>query len=350
VTKLHELPLVPETWGLPADSTTETYRGRPCLVFPDAGLLALAPGVELAEGVIEVDLAVTKERAFHGLFWHARDTDNAETFFVRPHQVGNPDSIQYAPVINGVAAWQLYHGPGFWASIDFPIDDWFTIRVSIAAGRADIHVGDLVTPALAVGELKVGASTGRIGIMAGGPGLRLARFAYREGRVTLTSPPPQLVVPDPTAIHAWDVSDPFPESTLAAEVALPAELISSRSWTRIEAEPTGLVNLARVNPIVEERNTVLARAVVRAEAAERRRMQLGFSDRAIVFLNGNALFRGDDGYRSRDYRFLGSIGYWDTVYLPLERGDNELIIAVSEDFGGWGVQARFEDGTATLSQ
>ena len=46
------------------------------------------------------------------------------------------------------------------------------------------------------------------------------------------------------------------------------------------------------------------------------------------------------GYRSRDYRFLGSIGWYDTVWLPLEQGENELVLAVSETFGGWGVQAR----------
>ena len=60
---------------------------------------------------------------------------------------------------------------------------------------------------------------------------------------------------------------------------------------------------------------------------------------------GRALFRGDDAYRSRDYRFLGSIGWYDTLYVPLEAGDNELVVAVSEDFGGWGVQARFPDAS-----
>ncbi len=62
-----------------------------------------------------------------------------------------------------------------------------------------------------------------------------------------------------------------------------------------------------------------------------------------MYLNGRALYRGDDTYRSRDYRFLGSIGYYDTLYLPLAEEDNELVAAVSEDFGGWGVQARFTD-------
>ena len=35
-----------------------------------------------------------------------------------------------------------------------------------------------------------------------------------------------------------------------------------------------------------------------------------------------------------------SIGFFDTLYLPLEQGSNDLVIAVSETFGGWGIQGR----------
>ena len=62
-----------------------------------------------------------------------------------------------------------------------------------------------------------------------------------------------------------------------------------------------------------------------------------------AYLNGRLLFAADDSYRSRDYRFLGSIGWWDSLWLQLEDGENELVLAVSETFGGWGVQARFDD-------
>ncbi len=33
----------------------------------------------------------------------------------------------------------------------------------------------------------------------------------------------------------------------------------------------------------------------------------------------------------------------DAVYLPLQRGENELVVAVAESFGGWGLIARFDD-------
>jgi hypothetical protein len=39
----------------------------------------------------------------------------------------------------------------------------------------------------------------------------------------------------------------------------------------------------------------------------------------------------------RQFNFLGLLETEsDTVYLPLARGDNELLLAVTEFFGGWG--------------
>ena len=96
-----------------------------------------------------------------------------------------------------------------------------------------------------------------------------------------------------------------------------------------------------MNGLRGDADTVLVRATIRASHAHTTRLELGFSDRVRVYLNGRALYAGDDGYRSRDYRFLGSIGWFDTVWLPLEAGATDLVRAVSETFGGWGVQARF---------
>jgi hypothetical protein len=98
-----------------------------------------------------------------------------------------------------------------------------------------------------------------------------------------------------------------------------------------------------VNGLSDQRDTVFARATIRSAVAQAKALELGFSDRVVVYLNGRTLFRGNDTYRSRDYRFLGSIGYWDTLFLPLEEGANELVVAVSETFGGWGIQGRFPD-------
>ncbi len=100
------------------------------------GFAAALANVELEDGWVELELAVGAERSFHGIVWRAADDRNYESFFVRPHQVGNPDAVQYTPVTNGVSSWQLYHGDGFWAPLTFPVGDWFRIRVSFAGERA----------------------------------------------------------------------------------------------------------------------------------------------------------------------------------------------------------------------
>ncbi len=343
VINLETVPLDLERWGLsPGDATRVTHLGRECLCFADGVLSPDAAGVDLEDGVLEVDLLVPRERSFHGLRWHVRGED-CESFFVRPHQAGNPDAIQYTPVSHGISSWQLYHGPGFWAPITFPIETWFTVRIVVAGPRADVYVDDLAKPVLAIGRLRQRVRSGGIGLQVGGPGLHVARFAFsREPLPLVGAPVPEPPV-DPRAVARWDVSDPFPELLVAGALELPASVVSDRTWTTLAAEPDGLADLAMVNGLHGDRNTVLARTVVRSHAARVRTLEVGFSDRAVVFLNGRAVFRGDDAYRSRDYRFLGSIGYWYTLHLPFEAGDNELSIAVSENFGGWGVQTRFTD-------
>ena len=314
----------------------DEHLGRPCVRLDpgDAdGPIVTLRDVEIEDGVLEVELAVGAGRSFPGVVWRARDAGNCESFFVRPHQVGNPDAIQYTPVSNGISSWQLYHGEGFWSPISFPTGDWFRIRVAFAGTRAEI---DVAGGRALLCELKRPVEPGRIGILAGAADLRVSELTYDASRPSVAVPTP--AVESPGVITSWLVSDPFPETELAEST-----VVEGRTWTPLGADPSGLLDLARLHPIRDGRDTVYARAIVHSEHAQVRRLDLGFSDRALLYVNGTAFYRGDDSYRSRDYRFLGSIGWWDSVFVPLLAGTNELVVAVSETFGGWGVQARFAD-------
>jgi hypothetical protein len=258
--------------------------------------------------------------------------DTYEAFFIRPHQVGNPDAAQYTPVFNGVFGWQLYTGAGFWAPVSFPIGDWFSLRVCFNGDRAEAYVGDEAEPSLVFGLLRTPVAAGGLGLLPGGDGVYVARLAYDAAAPALRgAAPPRGELP-PGTVPGWWVSN------IVTEGAPPA---SARGWEYFAAESSGLLNLARAHPVGNRLNTVFASTIVSADTAGMRAMDLGFSDRAVVYLNGQPLYAGRDDYRSRDYRFLGSIGWWDTIYLPLREGDNELVVAVSETFGGWGVMARF---------
>jgi hypothetical protein len=344
---LREIPLDDPAWGWrPGSVVTTEFAGRPCITFDDsADLLGLPAGIELTDGVIELDLALSGERAFHGVVWRVIDRANYESFYVRPHQVGNPDACQYNPVYNDVSSWQLYHDDGYWAPVRFPIGDWFTVRAVFAGDRLEVFVGngaDLEQPGLE-STLLMPSVRGGAGILIGGPGLYVSRFAWSDVVPGFRGSGPPAIAAVPGIVPAWSVSDVFAEwksGDVPADLA--AGAFDGRRWTRLDCEPTGLVNLAKVSGVSEGADTVWARTTIRSDRARVVAMSLGFSDRAVVYLNGRALFRGDDSYRSRDYRFLGSIGWYDTVFLPLRAGDNDLAIAVSESFGGWGVQARFD--------
>jgi hypothetical protein len=83
---------------------------------------------------------------------------------------------------------------------------------------------------------------------------------------------------------------------------------------------------------------------VRAAEAGRRRIDLGYSDQVTVFLNGRPLYQGDASYSFDTPRREGLIGYDQaSLFLPLEKGDNELAVVVSDSFGGWGLMGRFAD-------
>jgi len=313
-----------------ARRTAEDHRGRLCVLLSsdDGARLATVAGAELSNGVVEADVAVEAGRSFHGVVWRVHGP-NHESFFVRPHQNGNPDAVQYTPVCNGQFAWQLYHGPGAWNAVRFPVDAWFTVRVAFEAEAAVVSLDgeEVLHP-----RLRQPAREGGFGVLVSGEGLHLAELRFEDG-ASVPAVPSEAV--DPTVVATWDVSAPFPERDLAQTLSL-----GDLGWTTLEAEPSGLTNLSRAHAITGGANTVYVRTTIASDRPRRQPLELGFSDRVVVFLNGERIFRGDDGYRSRDYRFLGSIGWFDTVYLPLVAGDNELVMAVSEDFGGWGIQAR----------
>jgi hypothetical protein len=88
---------------------------------------------------------------------------------------------------------------------------------------------------------------------------------------------------------------------------------------------------------------VYARTVLDVSRARRVRLSFGYSDDVTVFLDGRALFTGRAGYLLRDGSYLGTLALGpDSLWLDLSAGRHEVVFAVSEAFGGWGVIAKVE--------
>jgi hypothetical protein len=108
----------------------------------------------------------------------------------------------------------------------------------------------------------------------------------------------------------------------------------------------GLLELHRhvAMPANSRAAAAVARIHLRAAQAGPRALDLGFSDRAAVFLNGRPVFEGEASYSFDKPRREGLIGYDQArLWLPLQAGDNELAVVVSDSFGGWGLMGRFAD-------
>lgn len=319
------------------------YLGQKALYLKgaDAGIA----DADFTNGTIEFDIAVTGERGFMGAVWRVQDPINYENFYIRPHQSGNPDANQYTPVFNDITAWQLYYGEGYAHPVKYVFNQWMHIKIAVSGTQAEVYIQDMEKPALFIDEMKMPVRSGSVGLTNSNfTGAYFANFQFTKSQhqPLKGSPSPKKDTP-PGSVMTWQISSTLSEKTLENVTELNKALTGNLQWTKLECESTGLANLARVQGITDSLNTVLAKVVVVSEQEQVKKMMIGFSDRVKVFCNGKLLYAGMNNYLSRDYRFLGTIGYYDTIYLPLQKGKNEIWMAVSEDFGGWGIQARFPD-------
>ncbi|MFL6230220.1 MAG: hypothetical protein ACJ741_15720 [Pyrinomonadaceae bacterium] len=334
-----------DRWDVHArESKVVDYLGRRSLLLK--GGEATLKDSRFMDGVIEFDMAFSPTRTFMGVVWREQDFDNCEHFYIRPHQSGNPDANQYEPVFNGMDSWQLYYGEAYSAPVKYDFDQWVHFKIVVSGRQAEIYIKDMETPALFVAEQKREPKAGVVGLRASS----LAPAYYSNFSLTPMDRPPALkgkpkaTQPAPAGmVMAWAVSDAFDGKTLEKKYQLAPADTEKLKWQRLGAEATGIANLARLRGVTDAANTVFARLRIHSDREQVKRLRFGFSDAVKAYFNGRLIYGGSDIYASRDYRFLGTVGLFDELYLPLRKGDNELLLAVTENFGGWGVEAAFDE-------
>lgn len=340
-----DVPFDSSHWMITGKVVKESFHGEEWIRLTE-GEMYLKDST-FKNGVIEFDMALTQDRYFPGFGFRVQDQENYESIYLRPHQMGNPDAIQYTPVYNGQAAWQLYHGEGYSTAVRYPMGEWVHVKLIVQDSQAEVYIDNPDKPALVIHQLKREPKPGKISISNGAPTVtRFANFRYtKQNNPPLIGKFQQEVSPQTGTILNWQVSTPFDEKRLQERYILPQEMTKSLTWHNMTAENSGLLNLARMSKLSESNNTVFTKITLISENPQIKKFQLGFSDRAKVYVNGKLVYAGQDIFGSRDYRFLGTIGYFDEIYLDLKKGKNELWIAVSETFGGWGLQGLIADQT-----
>jgi hypothetical protein len=345
-------------WDLQGQAKPAEYQGRQCLLL-DGGA-AILKDFEMRDAVIDIDVATPAVRGFFG-FDVRIDADGAnyEEIYLRQHKSGLPDAMQYTPVLSTGRNWQIYNGPGFTGAVDIPKGVWFHLRLEVTGAQARLYVKDMAKPALVMDDLKSGVQKGQLALFTLTGETYFSNF---EVRATPDAPWQRHLPPmPPNILTKWSISPSYDALQRNLERPLSGAESAAIEWRDIEAEPPGFVVLYRYRQAPHPRVTfqsdfaarlqpqpgmqvLYARTTIDSGRDLVKKLEIGYSDDVSVFLNGQILYRGRSAQGFRDPGFLGIINLEnDAVYLPLKKGRNELMLALSELGGGWGFICRLTD-------
>ena len=345
-------------WSLEGQANVAEHQGRKCIVL-DGGAATLKD-FEMRDGVIDMDVSTPAKRGFFGIqFRINKEGTNAEWVYLRQHKSGLPDAMQYTPVLNTGLNWQIFNGPGFTGAVDIPKDIWFHLRLEVTGAQAKLYVKDMDTPALVMNDLKSGIQKGEVALA---DLIGETYFSNFEVRTTPDAPWERHLPPMPAnTLTKWGLSPVYDALARNLEHPLSATESAGIQWQDVEAEPPGFVVLYRYyqapHPMVTFQGdfskrlepqpgmkVIYARTKIDSERDQVKKLEIGYSDDVSVFLNGQILYRGRSAQGFRDPGFLGIVNPEnDTVYLPLKKGSNELMLGLSELGGGWGFICRLAD-------
>jgi hypothetical protein len=214
-------------------------------------------------------------------------------------------------------------------------------------------------PALVMADLKTGIEKGQVALAVLTGETYFSNFEVRE------TPPARWerhLPPMPAGtLTKWSLSPSYDALARNLERPLAQSEAAAIKWEEVEAEPPGFVPINRYRASPHPRVTfasdfskrlepqpgmqvVYAKTTIASDREQVKKLEIGYSDDVSVFLNGKILYRGRSAQNFRDPAFLGIMNPEnDAVYIPLKKGANELLLAVSELGGGWGFICRLSD-------
>jgi hypothetical protein len=369
-----EVTMTPEHWIVgekneriaPTKSLQDNGRivdhaGRRSLKLAKA--FAYVRDLDLQNGTIDADLAFGTEGDFVGIAFRVQSEDDYELFFFRKGASGSNEAVQYTPSFMGANAWQLYNVPTYAGVSELPPgEQWFHVKVVVSGLEAKLFLNNSSVPALDIPDLKQGYSKGSIGFWGQSGGGYVSNVTYKLDNKTYDPQLRQQFVSG--ALTDWELSDAF-DAAEKNPGAYPD--IGSLKWEKVKAENPGMIVIQRYRrdpnvlpPQDQSAGTasrsipdrvpgskfVFAKTNIHSDTNQNRKMNFGYSDEVVVYLNGHPIYAGNNAFNAREQGFLGLINPDnDVAYLPLRKGDNELVLAVTEFFGGWGFMCRLEPAT-----
>jgi len=320
----------------------EPFLGRPDAMWLRSNTHVVKSGLDFADGTIEFDLAPLANGDFAAVTFRRQSFTNHENIYLRLRRSGEFMALQYAPRLNGSSTWQLY--PEFTAVTDWPRERWTHIRVEIHGSIMEVFAGESTKPVLKVPRLRNGTTNGEIGFWAR-VNDRPAEWAAAISNLRVTKASSQTALIPPVNapvpfVWTWQIADPIPSQGRINQI--PPTLAK---WRAARSEESGLVNVNRLFPVHKSRSVIFAKHVFMSDAARRVLAGIGYSDDVSVFVNGELVYSGINGWDSRTPALASFVdARWESVSLPFKAGENEVVLAVADDQRfGWGFAMRIDD-------
>jgi hypothetical protein len=217
----------------------------------------------------------------------------------------------------------------------------------VSGRRLNVFVNDAAAPTLEVGRLEGDAMKG--GLRLQGPAT-FANMVITPDAVDGLSPEPakDRLDGDRGLLRSWRLSKfsslPNGKDPLYGE--MPG---ASEEWKTIRTERNGLVNLSREygRPVKEPYRAVAwLKTTITADSAQTKKVDIGWTREVWVFLNGKLVFADKNLYEQEGARKFPDARCSlenGAFTLPLEAGDNEISVAIANNFFGWGLMLRIAD-------
>ena len=307
---------------------------------------AVLKDVTFGDGTIEFDVN-TVGRGAPGIVFRQQDEGNFELLYLRP----DPNCpafracIQYAPQTHGVLLWDLF--PQYENRAPLRENGWNHIKMVISGRRMNVFVNDAASPTLQVGRLEGDAMKG--GLRLQGPAT-FANMVITPDAVDGLPPEPAKdpLDADHGVVRNWQLStfSALSKGTDPVYGDMPA---ASRQWKTISTERGGLVNLSREYglPLHDpDRAVAWLKTTITSDRKQTKQVDIGWTREAWVFLNRTLVFADKNLFDQEGARKFpdGRCSLENgAVTLVLEPGDNEVAVAIANNFFGWGLMLRLTD-------
>jgi Protein of unknown function (DUF2911)/Domain of Unknown Function (DUF1080) len=338
------IAMSPEKWQFSASQVEFLeYKGQKAMKLLDRSATVVLKDLQFKNGTIEYDVEAIDPN-FTGIYFRMQSKQESEYFYLRVARAGNPninDAIQYAPYVKGNLCWNLYNEYQSHAAIK--ANDWNHIKIVVHGKQMKVYVNDQNTPSLEVPYLESNVAMGQIAFEGSS---YLANLVVKHNAVEnlAAQAGPDLSVHDAYYLREWLHTDTF--SLSPGKELTTLNLPKAEQFTQgISAERKGLINLSRKFGVEKKRTCIWLKVKLNSREDQKKLLHLGFLDEVWVFVNKRMVYVDKQLYgQGMRKNPDGRISILNSSFnLPLQKGENEILIGLSNFFYGWGIIARLED-------